>query len=145
MAFLALNVVSLITIIKRIINERQSQMKLNELIRKAKLALASNKAKMVQADQRAMVSMLAIGVCLLAIAPGLAIAGGGPWDSAAAQVLAIFTGGLTRTLAIIAVIACGIAAIAGKLSWDWAIKIIIGIVLIFGSTAIVNYVIAAAS
>ena len=68
-----------------------------------------------------------------------------PWDSAAAGVLAIFTGGLTRTLAIIAVIACGIAAIAGKLSWDWAIKIIVGIVLIFGAAAIVDYVIAASS
>ena len=53
-------------------------------------------------------------------------------------------GGLTRTIAIISVIACGIAAIAGKLSWDWAIKIIVGIVLIFGAAAIVDYIIAAA-
>jgi len=29
------------------------------------------------------------------------------------------------------------------LSWDWAIKIIVGIVLIFGATSIVDYVIAA--
>jgi type IV secretion system protein VirB2 len=76
--------------------------------------------------------------------PEIAMAGA-PWDSAATSVLAIFTGGLTRTLAIIAVIACGIAAIAGKLSWDWAIKIIVGIVLIFGAAAIVDYVIAASS
>ena len=55
------------------------------------------------------------------------------------------TGGLTRTFAIIAVIACGIAAMAGKLSWDWAIKIVVGIVLIFGSTALVDYVISASS
>lgn len=70
---------------------------------------------------------------------------GSPWDTAATQILAIFTGGLTRTLAIIAVIACGIAAIAGKLSWDWAIKIIVGIVLIFGATSIVDYIIAGAA
>ena len=67
-----------------------------------------------------------------------------PWDSTSQQILAIFTGGLTRTIAIISVIACGIAAIAGKLSWDWAIKIIVGIVLIFGAAAIVDYIIAAA-
>jgi len=67
-----------------------------------------------------------------------------PWDSTAQQILSIFTGGLTRTIAIISVIACGIAAIAGKLSWDWAIKIIVGIVLIFGAAAIVDYIIAAA-
>ena len=67
-----------------------------------------------------------------------------PWDSTSQQILAIFTGGLTRTIAIISVIACGIAAIAGKLSWDWAIKIIVGIILIFGAAAIVDYIIAAA-
>jgi type IV secretion system protein VirB2 len=73
--------------------------------------------------------------------PGLALAA--PWDSAAQQVLSIFTGGLTRTIAIIAVIALGLAAMAGKLSWRWAINIILGIVLIFGSAAFVDYIIVA--
>lgn len=82
-------------------------------------------------------------VILFFMAPELAMAE--PWDAAAQKVLDIFTGGLARTLAIIAVIACGIAAIAGKLSWDWAIKIIIGIVLIFGAAAIVDYIISAVS
>ena len=68
-----------------------------------------------------------------------------PWDSTATKILDIFTGGLTRTIAIISVIACGIAAIAGKLSWDWAIKIIVGIILIFGAASIVDYIIAGAS
>lgn len=68
-----------------------------------------------------------------------------PWDSTATQILGIFTGGLTRTIAIISVIACGIAAIAGKLSWDWAIKIIVGIILIFGAASIVDYIIAGAT
>lgn len=80
---------------------------------------------------------------VLAFFPELALAA--PWDSAATSVLAIFTGGLTRTIAIVAIIACGIAALAGKLSWDWVIKIGVGIVLIFGGAAIVDYVIAAAS
>lgn len=120
-------------------------MKLSKLILKAKSAWAANKTALARADHRATMMLLAMGACLLAITPGLAFAGGGPWDSAANQVLAIFTGGLTRTLAIIAVIACGIAAIAGKLSWDWAIKIIVGIVLIFGAATIVDYIIAASS
>ena len=68
-----------------------------------------------------------------------------PWDTTATKILDIFTGGLTRTIAIIAVIACGIAAIAGKLSRDWAIKIIVGIMLIFGAASIVDYIIAGAS
>lgn len=86
-------------------------------------------------------TIMALGV--LAVVPEVAMAA--PWDSAANQILAIFTGGLGRTIAIIAVIACGIAAVAGKLSWDWAIKVIIGIVMIFGSAAIVDYVIAASA
>lgn len=77
------------------------------------------------------------------VMPETAIAA--PWDSTATQILGIFTGGLTRTIAIIAVIACGIAAIAGKLSWDWAIKIIVGIILIFGAASIVDYIIAGAA
>lgn len=87
-----------------------------------------------------------IALCIglfMAFMPEIAFAS--PWDGAANKVLEIFTGGLTRTIAIIAVIACGIAALAGKLSWDWAIKIIIGIVLIFGAASIVDYVISASS
>lgn len=82
-------------------------------------------------------------VVFISLTPELAMAE--PWDNAANKVLEIFTGGLTRTLAIIAVIACGIAAVMGKLSWDWAIKIVIGLVLIFGSAAIVDYIISAAA
>lgn len=66
-------------------------------------------------------------------------------NSVAEDVLGIFTSGLTRTFAIIAVIALGIAALAGKLSWDWAIKIVLGILLIFGATGIVDMLIAGAS
>ena len=87
--------------------------------------------------------LLALAMVALALLPEIAMAA--PWDSTASQVLAIFTGGLTRTLAIIAVIACGIAAMAGKLSWEWAIKIVVGIVLIFGSASIVDFVIAGTS
>jgi type IV secretory pathway VirB2 component (pilin) len=78
-----------------------------------------------------------------ALSPETALAA--PWDTTATKILDIFTGGMTRTFAIIAVIASGIAAIAGKLSWDWTIKIVVGIVLIFGSASIVDYVIVGAS
>jgi type IV secretion system protein VirB2 len=105
-----------------------------------KMALAANKAAR---RNKAAGFLMMLALAFLAVMPEVAMAA--PWDGVAEKVLEIFTGGLTRTLAIIAVIACGIAAIAGKLSWDWAIKIIIGIVLIFGSAAIVDYVISAAS
>ena len=89
-------------------------------------------------------TLIAIGVMLLAafavLVPEVAMAE--PWDSAAQKVLDIFTGGFARLLAIIAVVALGLAALAGKLSWDWAIKIIIGIVLIFGAATFVDWIIA---
>lgn len=109
----------------------------------AKAAIAANKIAKTDADKKAAGFLLLLALAFVAVMPEMALAA--PWDGAANKVLEIFTGGLTRTLAIIAVIACGIAAIAGKLSWDWAIKIIVGIVLIFGAAAIVDYVIAAAS
>jgi type IV secretory pathway VirB2 component (pilin) len=112
-------------------------------IAKAKKALALNAVVSAEQNRRTLGVFLMVGIALIAFAPGMAAAA--PWDSAAQKILEIFTGGFARTLAIIAVIACGIAAIAGKLSWDWAIKIIVGIVLIFGATAIVDYVIAGTS
>lgn len=95
-----------------------------------------------QQGRRNSLSIIAfLAISVFALIPEIAMAA--PWDSAALSVLSIFTGGLTRTIAIVAVIACGIAALAGKLSWDWAIKIVLGIVLIFGSAAIVDYIISA--
>jgi len=116
---------------------------LGNFVNKGRTAIAADKARKVDVDRRAAKTMMLMALCLAAVLPELAIAG--PWDTMGTQVLAIFTGGLTRTIAIITVIACGIAAMAGKLSWDWAIKIIVGIVLIFGAAAIVDYLIAAAS
>ena len=108
-----------------------------------KTAYITNAQQKRKASDRTVSTIAMMLVVLFFMAPELAMAE--PWDAAAQKVLDIFTGGLARTLAIIAVIACGIAAIAGKLSWDWAIKIIIGIVLIFGAAAIVDYILSAVS
>ena len=75
-------------------------------------------------------------VAVMALMPSIASAA--PWDTMATNILGIFTGGLARTIAILAVIALGIGAMAGKLAWDTAIKVILGIVLIFGSATIVD-------
>jgi len=120
--------------------------KVGRVIDRARMAIAADRASKAETDRRAARSMALIAVCIAAAIPGIALAGAsGPWDTMGNQVLAIFTGGLTRTIAIISVIACGIAALAGKLSWDWAIKIIVGVVLIFGGASLVDYLIAAAS
>lgn len=87
--------------------------------------------------------MLIIFLLTLSLLPEIALAA--PWDDTADKVLEIFTGGLTRTLAIIAIIVSGVLAMFGRMQWSWVINIGIGIVLIFGGAAIVDYIIAAAS
>jgi type IV secretory pathway VirB2 component (pilin) len=113
-------------------------MTINTLTAVANVTVARRLAK---STSQFVVAAFALALVMM---PEVAWAGGAaPWETAADGVLAIFTGGLSRTIAIIAVIACGIAALAGKLSWDWAIKIIVGIVLIFGSAAFVDFIVAA--
>lgn len=62
-----------------------------------------------------------------------------PWDDLADGILGALTGGLTRTIAIIACVGLGIAAMIGKLTWKLAGSLVGGIVLIFGSAAIVDF------
>ena len=105
-------------------------------------AYANNALAKREISQKTVFWLLLVFVILSIFLPEFAFAE--PWDNAAQKVVDIFTGGLARLLAIIAIIACGIMALFGRLSWDWAIKIIVGIVLIFGSATIIDYLIAAA-
>lgn len=80
---------------------------------------------------------------LVLFIPTLAIAA--PWDSVGQQILTDLTGPFAKTIAALSVVACGIAAMAGRMPFDWAIKIVLGIVLIFGSTSFVNWISSAIS
>lgn len=60
-----------------------------------------------------------------------------PWEAAADNTLAVAMS-IARVVAIIACFACGAAAIFGKLAWDWAGKIIIGMIFMFGGSYFVD-------
>ena len=77
-------------------------------------------------------------VVAVMIVPDAAHAQSQPWETTAQKTYDLIMS-IARWVAIIAVVACGLAAIFGKLSWDWAGKIIIGLVLIFGGTYLVDY------
>lgn len=109
---------------------------------KAKQMLAFNKDD-VQGNRQALSFMMFMFCALAVFTPEFAFAD--PWDGAADWVLGLLTGGLTRTIAIICIIGCGVAAWAGKLSMDWAVKIIVGFVFVFGSAAIADAIISAVS
>lgn len=62
-----------------------------------------------------------------------------PWVSGPQKIINAVNSGLGRSIAIIAVMALGFAALAKKMSWGWALSVIAGIVLIFGAAAAVDF------
>ena len=62
-----------------------------------------------------------------------------PVQSTLQRLVQTLTGPISTSLAILAVIAAGFMAWAGRLTWFFAGSIIFGIVLVFGSAQIVNF------
>ncbi|MGA0572119.1 TrbC/VirB2 family protein [Variovorax sp. VNK109] len=54
------------------------------------------------------------------------------------SIINLFTGVFARSLATLAVIGLGLAAMIGRLTWTAAIRVIVGIVLIFGAASVVK-------
>lgn len=89
------------------------------------------------------VTMLAL--CLVFAEPAFAQSSGAfaPLETAVQMIVDFITGPFGRLLAIIAVIALGFLAFAGRLSWFTAGAVVLGIGLVFGAPAIVDEMIAA--
>jgi len=82
--------------------------------------------------------------CLLLAEPAFAQSGPfAPLETAVQMIVDFITGPFGRLLAIIAVIALGFLAFAGRLSWFTAGAVVLGIGLVFGAPAIVDQMIAA--
>jgi len=82
---------------------------------------------------------------LLIVDPAFAQSSGAfaPLETAVQMIVDFITGPFGRLLAIIAVIALGFLAFAGRLSWFTAGAVVLGIGLVFGAPAIVDEMIAA--
>lgn len=63
-----------------------------------------------------------------------------PFLNLVQAILDLFNGGLARMLAILAIIGLGLSAMIGKLTWAVAIRVVVGIVLVFGAAAIVGLI-----
>lgn len=98
---------------------------------------------------RSAIQPLAFGAilfaCLVFAEPAFAQSGGAfaPLETAVQMIVDFITGPFGRLLAIIAVIALGFLAFAGRLSWFTAGAVVLGIGLVFGAPAIVDQMIAA--
>lgn len=91
---------------------------------------------------------VAIAGAVLVVATGDAFATGGslaPVQTTLQTLVTSLTGPIATSLAILAVIACGFLAWAGRLTWGVAGSVILGIVLVFGSAQIVGFFQNAAS
>lgn len=84
-------------------------------------------------------------ICLVFAEPAFAQSSGAfaPLETAVQMIVDFITGPFGRLLAIIAVIALGFLAFAGRLSWFTAGAVVLGIGLVFGAPAIVDEMIAA--
>ena len=83
-----------------------------------------------------------LGVLAFLGANSPAFATGGtlsPVQSTLQTLVQTLTGPISTSLAILAVIAAGFLAWAGRMTWGIAGSIIFGIVLVFGSTQIVQF------
>ena len=71
-----------------------------------------------------------------------AFAGGGalqPVQSTLTTLVTALTGPIATAVAVLAVIACGFMAFAGRMGWGIAGSVIMGITLVFGSAQIVQF------
>lgn len=60
-------------------------------------------------------------------------------SSRSCRLITILTGPIASMIAILAVISCGFLAWTGRFTWGIAGSVIMGIVLVFGSTQIVAF------
>ena len=82
-------------------------------------------------------------VAALIASPALAQAGGGnfqPVDNALSFLVQAMQGTIARSAGILAVVVLGYLALSGRLSWFFAMSVILGIALIFGAASIVDAV-----
>ncbi|MFC3207522.1 TrbC/VirB2 family protein [Aquamicrobium soli] len=83
----------------------------------------------------------ALALLALSVVDAAAQSGGTlqPVQSTLTQLVQALTGPIATALATLAVIACGLFAWSGRLTWGIAGSVIFGIVLVFGSAQIVQF------
>lgn len=79
-----------------------------------------------------------IALCIL-VQSAHAQTGLQPVQSVLQTLIGILTGPIASMIAILAVISCGFLAWTGRFTWGIAGSVIMGIVLVFGSTQIVAF------
>jgi len=84
---------------------------------------------------------LALALCLFAalLAPELAFSQASPFETGARNLVTSLTT-LATPIAVLLVMALGVAAAAGRISWGWPIGVLVGVGLVFAAQPIVTWV-----
>ncbi|MGE6743637.1 TrbC/VirB2 family protein [Allorhizobium pseudoryzae] len=91
-----------------------------------------------QSNHKALLS-LALLTCSMALAPELAYAqSAAPVEGILDWFVGVLQGNVARSLAIIAVCFLGFLFLTGRMAWQGAISIVIGIAIIFGAAELVD-------
>lgn len=94
-----------------------------------------------QSKQLVKFVLTSAAVCLVAFEPSIAAANAGDGlTNAANKILGLLTGTLGKAVATIAVVVMGLMAMFGKLEWERAFKVILGIAIVFGAASIIQLI-----
>ena len=95
-----------------------------------------------QSKQLVKFILASTAVCMVAFEPSIAMAGDVAADdgltNAANKILGLLTGTLGKAVATIAVVIMGMMAMFGKLEWERAFKVVLGIAIVFGAASIMK-------
>jgi len=96
----------------------------------------------IQQSKSAMKFALLAGLSLLALEPTIAMAAAATDNltTAANSILGLLTGTLGKAVATIAVVIMGMMAMFGKLEWERAFKVILGIAIVFGAASVITLI-----
>lgn len=116
-------------------------MSVTKLLSQASHGVVLSQADQVRESKRLMKFVLVSAVTsFVMIEPSVVFAGAqfGNLGTLVTNIQTFLTGAFGRSIATIAVIVMGMMAMFGKLQWEHAIKVIIGIAIVFGAASIIN-------
>lgn len=81
--------------------------------------------------------LFAVGVCV-SMLPDSAFASNNALETVFCNVVQLLTGTTGKAVATVAIIAVGVGALLGKISWGMALIVAVGVALVFGAGTIVD-------
>jgi type IV secretion system protein VirB2 len=85
-----------------------------------------------------MTLLFACGICVLLLPDQAMASGSNAIEVVFCNIVGVLNGTTGKAVATVAIIAVGVGALLGKISWAMALIVALGIALVFGAGSIVN-------